>query len=335
MLTLFLATALAADPGIHWGSPSAAVTLAWGQHAIPQEETPAELYERKAQEALRSGKPIVIFVRTKAVEVPGSVVVEWNYQEGFEGITGRVTYVPDGKGWFTLKEERQVLPFVANPFQPASNESSLLNPRQTATTDDSLQERLVNLWPAEVEMPKGLKAYRPTRKSQRMAITNGMDSNLIYDKDQDDHWTNAPSLLNPNRQFPWAVPGGLDNAKGWESIIAVALPSAVSMYGDRVDVGARHPLPKTRWTFPEGTQFVDLLTYKGKPFELRTRTKIKGEWVSKKEYEDKTARPEGYNGLTKSCVECHQGAGSQLQYGISVRGDDGAFSWSPWDQHPK
>lgn len=317
---------------LQWGSSGTAV--AWGEPAIPQEtaaETPAELYQRKVSEALASGKPIVIFVRTKAVEVPGSVVIEWDYQEGFEGITGQVTYVPDGNGWFTRREERQVLPVVARPFQDQPRQAL----QRIATTDGKLQERLVSLWPKDVEMPAGLVAYHPTRKSQRMAITNGVDTNQIYDKDQDDHWTNAPTAFNPNRQFPWAVPGGLDNSNGWESIIAVALPSAPAVYEGRVEAGARHPLPKTRWSFAEGTKFVDLLAYKGKTFELRTRTKVNGQWVSRKEHEDKTARPEGYVGLSKSCVECHQGAGGQLQYGISVRGDDGVFSWSPWDRHPR
>lgn len=277
-----------------------------------QYEMNYKLWQQGMADALRQNKKHVTYINQRAKAEPGAIVLELEYQ----GLEPTIIRNRPENGYMT-EDKPLAIPFAA---------SSKRVPR-----DDSLQKKLVSFWPKDVDMPAGMVAYVPTRKSQRLTITNDVDTNLIYDKDQDDHFSNAPTVINPNRQTPWAVPGGLDGATGWESVIAVAMPGQPTVYNTRVEAGARHPLPKLRWTFPEGTVFADLLVKDGKPFELRTRRKVDGQWVSRVEYRDRDAAPVNYHGAGKACIECHQHAGSQLQYGIGLRGDDGCFSWAPWD----
>lgn len=332
MYAIFLAMAVSADPGgFAWGANHQ--QLAWGvvhQHEEKDPDPSAdEIYFAARKRAIAQNKPMIVFVGEPARDVPGYVVVSHPGAPLFTGSGLLYSYPKNGTMWVGKPEdERQVTPIQATPF-----DVSRFSRKLPSALTEGKQTRLVSLWPKDVELPKDLTVYEPTRLSQRLTITNDRDQNLLYDKDQDDHFSNAPTSFNPNRQFPWHVPGGLENSRGWESLIAVSMPSQPYVYLDRVEAGARHPLPKVRWTFPEGTVFADMLVNDGKVFELRTRTKRDGKWVSSKAFEDKAARPAGYHGLTKSCIECHEQAGSQLQYGIGLRGDDGAFSWSAFDHH--
>src|SRR5713101_7162531 len=90
----------------------------------------------------------------------------------------------------------------------------------------SKQEQILTkaIWPANVAMPPSIRFYRPTNFTQRLAITGGQDTNHVYRLDQDDVWTNAPPALNPNRLFPWAVPGGLHEVSGWGNRVGIAIP---------------------------------------------------------------------------------------------------------------
>lgn len=195
------------------------------------------------------------------------------------------------------------------------------------------------LWPELVPMPAGMALYKKTQFTQRLAITNGAYTNLLYRLDQDDYWQND-FAANPNNLFPWKVSGGLHNATRWESHVALALP-----VGERVTVWDGHTpngqrLPKKRWSFPTGTMFADLLTMDNHLFELRTLTLTEKGWAGRTAWES-ARKPSGYvapkhvaTGHPKSksgtCFHCHDSAGSSLQYGISVRGDSKIFSWSPF-----
>jgi hypothetical protein len=198
----------------------------------------------------------------------------------------------------------------------------------------SKQEQAITkaIWPANVDMPRSIRFYRPTNYTQRLAITNGQDTNQVYTLDQDDVWTNAPPALNPNRLFPWSTAGGLHEVGGWGSRVGIALPEGkkIQVWRERVDVPlSSRPLPKLRWSFPDGTILADLLFTSEAVFELRLREKVQGKWKSSVPFRDLHAAPKGYTGPGKRCAECHDQAGTQLQYGIGLRGSDGAFSPSP------
>ena len=195
----------------------------------------------------------------------------------------------------------------------------------------SEQAAFRKLWPDDVQFPVGMWAYKPTEHSQRIAVTNGAPSNSLYHKNRDDVWANAPASINPNHIFPWAVPGGLERSKGWQHFTAIALPSMVYTRSASVPIKNGGNLPGKVWSFPDGTVTADLLTHNGKAFELRTREKVGGAWLSRVPFRELASAPAGYTGPGKRCSECHDHAGTSLQYGITLRGKDTVFSFSPFD----
>jgi hypothetical protein len=190
------------------------------------------------------------------------------------------------------------------------------------------------LWPSDVAMPKGLKEYKPWRFSQRLVILNGQRHNHWWPNHADHPFANSSPEQNPNARHPWAVPGGMDNLRGWHALKACVIPGAVKIWTEDVNVpAARFPLPQHRWAFPDGTVFADLLTYDGKLFELRTLKKVDGQWQRRVEHQNKDHAPPGYKGAGKACVDCHSRAGASEQYGITVRGSDGVFTWAPFNDN--
>ena len=191
------------------------------------------------------------------------------------------------------------------------------------------QKAIKAVWPESVDEPAGLRFYNSTWYSQRLAVTNGVPTNQLYQLNRDDVWGNAPTSLNPNRQFPYRVPGGLHDLSGWQSFVAVAFPIGkhIEVWDEMVPVAQGVPQLKRRWGFPSGTVFVDVLTSQGKAFEIRQRKKKLGVWDSSVIYRDHVAAPRGYRGAGKACVDCHKSAGASEQYGITVRGDDQTFSF--------
>lgn len=179
------------------------------------------------------------------------------------------------------------------------------------------------------EVIKGLKWYDKAKYVQVISISDGQDSNELYRLDQDWNLTNS-YRPNPNRLFPWAVSGGMENLTGWRSRAAVLIPGKVRVRLERVEAGARRLLPMYRWSFPDGTVFADVLSNGDKVFEVRTRKKVDGEWKSRVAWRDLDAAPQGFHGAGKSCASCHEHAGAQQGYGIRVRGSDETFSWTPF-----
>jgi thiol-disulfide isomerase/thioredoxin len=192
-----------------------------------------------------------------------------------------------------------------------------------------LPRRLEALWPADVPKIDGLRLYTPTGYTQRLALKNGMATDSWFTLTQDD---NDPPTVNPNRTFPYAVSGGLHNSTGWTSLKAAMIPGEVEVFRETAPVPkVSQPLPRYSWRFPAGTVFVDMLSKDGKCFELRTNTKGEdGKWKREMLYRDLDAAPENFHGAGRSCASCHKDAGASLDYGITVRGADGVFSWSPF-----
>ena len=190
------------------------------------------------------------------------------------------------------------------------------------------QEAIKKMWPAGVEIPDGLRFYRPTRWAQYVVIQNGLDHRRWIPDTEGVQ--NVSS--NPNSASPWRVPGGLEGYTGWRSYLGSTVdPDKVQSYIDYVDAGARRDLPMRRWKFPPKTTFVDLLVDEdGKPFELRMRRNHSGEWKSEKVWSAKVSSSyRGHLGSGRTCSDCHSKPSTSEGYGIRLRGDDGAFSF-PW-----
>ena len=185
---------------------------------------------------------------------------------------------------------------------------------------------------------ESMRPYRPTRWSQRLAITGNVETLLFRTHDQDEFFAmnfdehkrdlGPRTIINPNREFPWAVPGGMHNLTGWRSELRMYLPGGtVTTWKQRVQVERSSPLPKWRWAFHDGTKFAERLSTNQGVFEARTMEKIAGKWKFSVAFRDLTKAPVGYTGPGKACIECHGKVGSGVsEYTTTRRGDDGVFS---------
>lgn len=188
-------------------------------------------------------------------------------------------------------------------------------------------------WPKDVPFPHGLKIYKPAQFGQYLVIRHDQPFHAWHDIKALDPSVNIPVRTNPNQLPPWNASGGLSGFKGWRSIKMTTVdPSQVKTWKQNLQVaGTSQLLPGWRWSFPNGTLFADLLVNDaGKPFELRIREKIDGKWASMIAFEDAAEAPRGYKGAGK-CNSCHESAGSFQQYGLGIRGNDGVFSYSPFE----
>lgn len=63
--------------------------------------------------------------------------------------------------------------------------------------------------------------------------------------------------------------------------------------------------------YDDGSRFDDVLWYKGRVFEHRTRTKVDGKWTNTVTYRDESAAPPGYKPVKLAeCATCHNKAGT-------------------------
>lgn len=202
--------------------------------------------------------------------------------------------------------------------------------RASEVTSVEVKPVPVDGWPDKVPVPPGLKWYSPTRYAQRTVIQNGYDYHTPVHENTDAYFSNAPPSWNPNRIFPWRNSAGLDyRVPGWTSRTGIALPEgkSIMVWTEYIEAGASRPLPRISWQFPPGTVTVDLLSYRGQPFEVRTRTKDeRGTWRPRTLWEGGTPPP-GYRGPVHKCAACHDRAGAWESYGTMIRGSDTVFSF--------
>lgn len=90
----------------------------------------------------------------------------------------------------------------------------------------------------------------------------------------------------PNLEFPWKTPGGVHRCQNVTTIKFVHLPDAITYWYENMKKES-HPQVAVgvRWEYPEGTVFGEILRLKDADdepytFELRTRTKSKGQWLA-------------------------------------------------------
>lgn len=261
-----------------------------------------------------------------------------------------IVSVPDGQGWMawvktlppdaTYTEIQSVIRTATHPIQPRVNTRRvsriipfLQEDVKTARLDAD-QLRLVSLWPQGVEIPPNLRTYKGTKWTQRLVIQNNAPNTTWHPVGANDPVVNA-SIPDPNRQFPWAVPGGLHADSGWESILATNVDNDYIIHQTRMVpvAGSSQLLPRRTWIYPNNAIFADILAYNGKPFTIRTLTKINNQWVPRTPYVDMSVAPPNFHGAGKACQECHSKAGTNEQYGISIRGWDGIFSYNPLQDH--
>ena len=193
------------------------------------------------------------------------------------------------------------------------------------------QRRLRLLWPKDLPFPKGLKFYRPTRHSQETSI---LDDQKHF---QALHIASGPD--DPNLQTKYSAPGGLAELpqERWNSYLGVVLggriqvfeedfPFRPGVYDGKARAGADSPgflMRKRSAEFGGGIAFYDLLTNQGdEAFEVRASEFDEDGHQMFVMHKNVSLRPQGYSGLSQSCLSCHNEAGSQ-RYGAGIRGWNG------------
>lgn len=164
-------------------------------------------------------------------------------------------------------------------------------------------------------LPAGAEKFQPTVWTQRIAVTNGVDTII--------------PVLRTELEAHWQTSGGVVGMDGVKSVKYRTLLARPQTWVGNIAVWNGSNYQNNRGilrSYPDGSRFDDVLYYQGKVFEHRVRIKRNGVWKSSIIYTDVTARPPGYKGLTKSCASCHDQAGSGGYAVGLVPGGDGVIS---------
>jgi hypothetical protein len=169
--------------------------------------------------------------------------------------------------------------------------------------------------PEHRSLPAWLTRYEKAGYTQRIAVTDGRD-------------TITPVPI-AGIESKWHQPGGMEGVQGWRSELYKYVAGGQAWVGD-IAVWNGSNFQNNRGhkrLYGDGTVFVDALTYQGKPFEIRRRTKKNGRWESDVIFRDKAAYPPGYAGLKgQTCSSCHDEAGTGGYAVGLVPGGDGVLS---------
>jgi hypothetical protein len=168
-------------------------------------------------------------------------------------------------------------------------------------------------WIDGVEFPEDMQRYQPARNTQRIATTNGAPSIDVVPR----------TATEPRYQ----VPGGLVGVHGWRSDLYKSGP-APQTWQERLPVKnsfgfIQYELGWTR-RYAAGAKFMDVLSYRGRVFEVRVREKGPRGWHSFVDYRNPADAPLGYERVrTSQCASCHRDAGSGgYAVGLAPGGDE-------------
>ena len=222
------------------------------------------------------------------------------------------------------------IPFdKSRPAPPTADDSPWLSRAES--------ERIKKAWPKKLAFPKNLKFYDLAPRYQSLTTSgNGRNKhNTITPVDDFDGRLVDAHLL---------VSGGMANIdrSTWHSVKGMDLPddAKIRVWQEDSEVRAFALVPRFRWKFPQDTVAYDVLFAGDSIFEIRTQTKSGDDWETKVSYKDASIAPNGYHGAGRACASCHNSAGEIVgvpgKIYLRVRwGDDGRFSWRPFDEAGK
>ena len=221
--------------------------------------------------------------------------------------------------------ERQVSR-AAVPFESVSNPSVSKPVPQTADDSPWLSraesKRVEAIWPASLTFPSNLKFYKLEPRYQNLFVLNGLRTRRI----------------EPLHHETLVHSGGMESFTGWGSVKGLDIPNGkrIVVWEEEADVRGTQNIARWRWQFPQGTVAYDVLYTKNGIFEIRTQERTKNGWSTKILHKDQEAVPSGYTGLQQSCASCHDHTAEIVAipgtYHLVRWGDDGRFSWRPFDE---
>ncbi len=164
-------------------------------------------------------------------------------------------------------------------------------------------------------LPTGAVKFQGTVWTQSVSIVSGRNSIVAVKRD--------------TLEAHWRTSGGMVGVTGVTSDKYKLVPVGGKTWVDTIQVtnnlGYLQPARAIVRSYPDGSRFDDVLSYKGRVFEHRVRIKRNGAWRSSVIFTDIEARPPGYTGLKQSCSSCHDQAGTG-GYGTGlVPGGDGVI----------
>lgn len=281
-------------------------------------ERPAMTYTIASKLAAESGRPLVVFIGVPPRQVSGTLT---STRTSLPGVAGPAVVIAlPSRGWLYWKatlsadasdediyraaglEVRQApIPFSAPPDPP------------TADVDAKRRrERLFKRLPFLAE----LVPYKRARMTQEIAVTDGRDR--------------ISSVPRSVMEAKWNAPGGLSGIDGWQSDLYKSVAGGRQWVGN-IDVfnGANFQANRGwKRSYADGTVFADVLSYRGRTFEVRVAEKRDGVWDRYIAYKDVEARPPGYHGLKQSCASCHNEAGTGSYAAGLIPGGDTIISHS-------
>lgn len=179
-------------------------------------------------------------------------------------------------------------------------------------------------WPREMDFPANMVPYQRATKVQQLADTSFNGSAFISSIAINDRYE-----LDDKR---WHQSGGMLGIpkSEYRSDLYRYFPTDPEVWIGDVQVknsfGYFQTVQGWRVNYADGTKLMDVLSHKGKVFEIRQRTKQDGKWQSILAYENIENRPPQYTGLTVSCNSCHKEPGTGGYAKGLVPGGDGVFS---------
>lgn len=206
-------------------------------------------------------------------------------------------YIPATATDAAIAQAVQEVSRVRDPFDHFNRRTALREARAVGRFSVEIR----GPWVDSIAFPVGMVRYRPAKFTQEIAVTNDRDR--------------ITPVHRSNLLTKWQVPGGMEEVDGWDSDLYKYVPTEANPFV--ADIGVLnsfgHIQQNRGWrrTYPDGTQFHDVLSKDGVVFEHRVREKVNGAWESFVAYKDVSARPAGYVGLGgQRCQSCHVEAGT-------------------------
>lgn len=154
-------------------------------------------------------------------------------------------------------------------------------------------------WGPGVPFPAGMERYERDGFTQLLHV--GRDSEPL-----------ASKVSGERLPEQFRVSGGMEGLTGWRSTKYRLFPAPPMDGVARIALAGGVKLPGLVRTYPDGSQFHDVLTNAdGKVFEHRRRVLEGDRWTNAVLFRDSDAAPEGYHELgLKACAACHRNPGS-------------------------
>jgi hypothetical protein len=218
------------------------------------------------KQAKTTNNPLVVFAGIPAQKVPGVVVFAGGADLDPKGRPSVLIYLPvngEVQGGRRYDPGINVLETLGR--QMAQEYQPLAVP--FVRPDLRGDGKAAGPWPGMFPFPKRLNRFKPTQVTQEIFVlgNNGIDRDVIN------------AVPRSRLEAKWQVPGGMEGIKGWKSDLYRYVPYEPDHWiGDISVLNSFNNFQKNRGhlrSYPDGTEFHDVLSKDDVVFEHRIRDK--------------------------------------------------------------